>query len=187
MTTVSQKDLSLKNPWRVWCSNSSSYWGQNNHIWDLRKLPLYIRNLLQGIRKNYIWTWSSKREWNVWSQLDIRTSMFGKNWFFTRLLEYIWFHEKRQVSLHWTSWSQKHHIYRNLSYNGRLQHLMKMFSGDPLLEKIPYSHYNFLPTTIYVTYEFDPKEFYSHYRKYEEKDTHSNLLLKIDRIVQTRC
>jgi hypothetical protein len=42
---------------------------------------------------------------------------------------------------------------------------MKMFSGDPLVVKIPYGLYNFLPSIIYVTCEFEPKEFCSHYKK----------------------
>jgi hypothetical protein len=63
---------------------------------------------------------------------------------------------------------------------------MKMFSGDPLIVKISYGYCNFLPVIIYVTCEFDPKEFYSHYRKYEEKDGYNDLLLKIDRIVECK-
>jgi hypothetical protein len=46
---------------------------------------------------------------------------------------------------------------------------MKMFSDDPLIVKIPYGNYNFLPSIIYVTCEFNPKELCSHYRIYGEK------------------
>jgi putative component of membrane protein insertase Oxa1/YidC/SpoIIIJ protein YidD len=59
---------------------------------------------------------------------------------------------------------------------------MKMLSDDHLVVKIPYGHYNFLPSIIYVTCEFDPKEFCSHYRKYVEKDGYNDLFLKINRI-----
>jgi hypothetical protein len=77
-------------------------------------------------------------------------------------------------------------IYENVTNHERLEDLMKMFSGDPLVVKISYGHYNFLPTIIYVTWEFDPKEFCSHYRKYEEKGGYDDLLLKIDRIVECK-
>jgi putative component of membrane protein insertase Oxa1/YidC/SpoIIIJ protein YidD len=75
-------------------------------------------------------------------------------------------------------------IYENVTNHERLEQLMKMFSNEPFVVKIPYGHYNFLPTIIFVTCQFDPKEFCSHYRKYEEKDLYSYLLLKIDRIVE---
>jgi putative component of membrane protein insertase Oxa1/YidC/SpoIIIJ protein YidD len=61
---------------------------------------------------------------------------------------------------------------------------MKTFSGDPLIVKIPYGQDNFLPSIIYVTCVFDPKEFCSHYRMYKEKGGYDDLLLKIDRIVE---
>jgi hypothetical protein len=61
---------------------------------------------------------------------------------------------------------------------------MKTFSNDPLVVKIPYGNYNFLPSKIYVTCQYDLKEFCSHYRKYAEKDGYNDLLLKIDRIVE---
>jgi hypothetical protein len=64
---------------------------------------------------------------------------------------------------------------------------MKMFSGDPLIVKIPHSHYNFLPAIIYVTCEFQPEEFCSHYRKYAEKDGYNDLLFKINSIVECKC
>jgi hypothetical protein len=67
----------------------------------------------------------------------------------------------------------KNIIYENVTNTERLEDLMKMFSGDPLVVKIPYGHYNFLPSIIYVTCVFDPKEFCSHYR-----------ILKIDRNVE---
>jgi hypothetical protein len=59
-----------------------------------------------------------------------------------------------------------------------------MFSGNPLVVKIPYGNYNFLPSIIYVTCQYDPKEFCSHYRFYKEKSGYNDLLLKIDRIVE---
>jgi hypothetical protein len=59
-----------------------------------------------------------------------------------------------------------------------------MFSNDPHIVKIQYGHYNFLPAIIYATCQFDPKEFCSQYRKYEENNGYSNLLLKTDRIVE---
>jgi hypothetical protein len=61
---------------------------------------------------------------------------------------------------------------------------MKMLSDDRLVVKIPYGHYNFLPSKIYITYTFDPKEFCSHHRLYKEKGGYDDLLLKIDRIVE---
>jgi hypothetical protein len=61
-----------------------------------------------------------------------------------------------------------------------------MFSGDLLIIKIQYGNYNFLPSIIYVTWEFDPKEFCSHYRKYAEKSGYDDLLLKIDRIAECK-
>jgi hypothetical protein len=61
-----------------------------------------------------------------------------------------------------------------------------MFSGDPLIVKIPYIQYNFLPIIIYVTCEFDPKEFCFQYRKYAEKDGYNDLLPKIDRIAECK-
>jgi hypothetical protein len=63
---------------------------------------------------------------------------------------------------------------------------MKMLSDDRLVVKIPYGNYNFLPSIIYVTCEFDPKEFFSNYRKYAEKDGYNDLLLKIDRIAECK-
>jgi hypothetical protein len=80
----------------------------------------------------------------------------------------------------------KNIIYENVSNHKRLEDLMKMFSGDPLVVKIPYNHYKFLPAIIYVTCKFNPKEFCSHYRKYAEKDGYSYLLLKIDCIVECK-
>jgi hypothetical protein len=58
-----------------------------------------------------------------------------------------------------------------------------MFSGDPLVVKIPYHN---LPSIIYVTCEFDTKEFCSHYRLYKEKGGYNDLLLKIDRIAECK-
>jgi hypothetical protein len=75
--------------------------------------------------------------------------------------------------------------YESVANHEKLEDL-KMFSGDPLIIKIPYGHYNFLPSIIYVTCEFDPKEFYSHYRIYKEKNGYNDLLLKIDRIVECK-
>jgi hypothetical protein len=63
---------------------------------------------------------------------------------------------------------------------------MKMFSGNPLVVKIPYGHYNFLSSIIYVASEFELKEFCSHYRKYAEKGGYNDLLLKIDRIAECK-
>jgi putative component of membrane protein insertase Oxa1/YidC/SpoIIIJ protein YidD len=63
---------------------------------------------------------------------------------------------------------------------------MKMFSGDPLVGKIPYCPYNFLPPINYITCQFYPKDFCSHYRKYEEKGGYNDLLLKIDTIVKCK-
>jgi hypothetical protein len=60
--------------------------------------------------------------------------------------------------------SHENIIYENVTKHERLEDLMKMFSGDPFVVKIPHAHYNFLPAIIYVTCEFDPKEFCSHYR-----------------------
>jgi hypothetical protein len=79
----------------------------------------------------------------------------------------------------------KNIIYENVTNNERLEDLMKMFSDDHLVVKIPCNNYNFLPSIIYVTCQFDPKEFCFHYRKYEEKDGY-NLLLNIDRIVECK-
>jgi hypothetical protein len=80
----------------------------------------------------------------------------------------------------------KNIIYENVTNHERerVVDLMKIFSGDPLIVKIPYWHYNFLPAIIYVTCKFDPKEFCSHCRKYEEKDEYSDIFLKIYRIVK---
>jgi hypothetical protein len=61
-----------------------------------------------------------------------------------------------------------------------------MFSDDLLIVKIQYGHCNFLPSIIYVTCQYDPKEFSSHYRKYVEKDGCDDLLLKIDRNVECK-
>jgi hypothetical protein len=80
----------------------------------------------------------------------------------------------------------KNIIYENVTNHEKLEDLMKMFSGDPVVVKIPYGHYNFLPAIFYVTCQFDPKEFCSHYRKYEKKDGYNDLLLKIDRIVECK-
>jgi hypothetical protein len=80
----------------------------------------------------------------------------------------------------------KNIIYENVTNYERLENLMKMFSGYPLIVKIPYGHYNFLPSIIYVTCEFDTKEFCSHYRIYVEKDGYDDLLLKIDHIVECK-
>jgi hypothetical protein len=78
----------------------------------------------------------------------------------------------------------KNIIYENVTNNERLDDLMKMFSGDFFIVKIPYGHYNFLPSKIYITCEFDPKEFCSHYRMHKEKDGYNDLLLKIDGVVE---
>jgi hypothetical protein len=80
----------------------------------------------------------------------------------------------------------KNNIYENVTNNERLEDLMKMFSDDPLVVKIPYGNYNFLPSVIYVTCQYDLKEFCSHYRKYAEKDGYDDLLLKIDRIAECK-
>jgi hypothetical protein len=80
----------------------------------------------------------------------------------------------------------KNIIYENVTNHERLEDLMKMFSGDYLVVKIPYGDYNSLPTIIYITCEFDSKEFCSHYRKHGEKDEYSDLLLKIDRIAECK-
>jgi hypothetical protein len=77
----------------------------------------------------------------------------------------------------------KNIIYENVTNHERLENLMKMCSGDPLVGKIPYDHYTFLPAIIYVTCEFELKEFYSYYK---EKDEYSNILLKIYRIVECK-
>jgi putative component of membrane protein insertase Oxa1/YidC/SpoIIIJ protein YidD len=61
-----------------------------------------------------------------------------------------------------------------------------MFSNDPFTVNIPYGNYNFLPFIIYVTCEFDPVEFCSHYKTIVEKDGYNDLLLKIDRIVECK-
>jgi hypothetical protein len=79
----------------------------------------------------------------------------------------------------------KNIIYENVTNQERLKDLMKIFSGNPLIVKIPYGHY-FLSSIIYVICEFHPKEFYSHYRKYEEKDEYNDLLLKIDCIAECK-
>jgi hypothetical protein len=52
----------------------------------------------------------------------------------------------------------KNIIYENVTNHERLKDLMKMFSNDLFIVKIPYCHYNFLPAIIYVTCEFDLKE-----------------------------
>jgi hypothetical protein len=78
----------------------------------------------------------------------------------------------------------KNIIYENVTTTERLEDLMKMFSDDHLVVKIPYCHYNFLPSIIYVTCQYDPKEFCSHNRMYKEKGGYNDLLLKIDRIVE---
>jgi hypothetical protein len=80
----------------------------------------------------------------------------------------------------------KNIIYENVINHERLEDLIKMFSGDALIVKIPYGNYNFLQTIIYVTCEFDSKEFCSHYRIYKEKDGYNDLILKIDRIVECK-
>jgi hypothetical protein len=61
-----------------------------------------------------------------------------------------------------------------------------MFSGDPHIVMIEYCHYNIFPPIIYVSCEFDPKVFCSHYRKYEEKDGYNDLFLKIEGIVKCK-
>jgi hypothetical protein len=58
----------------------------------------------------------------------------------------------------------KNFIYENVTNHERLEDLIKMILGDLLIVKIPYRHYNFLSTIIYVTCEFDIKEFCSHYK-----------------------
>jgi hypothetical protein len=60
----------------------------------------------------------------------------------------------------------KNVIYENVKNNEKLEQIkiMRMFSGDPLVIKISYCYYNFLPIIIYVFCEFDPKEFCFHYR-----------------------
>jgi hypothetical protein len=80
----------------------------------------------------------------------------------------------------------KNIINENVTNHERLEELMKMFSGDRLIVKISYGNYNFLPSIIYVICQFDPKEFFSHYRKYEEKGGYNDLLLKMDRIVECK-
>jgi hypothetical protein len=82
--------------------------------------------------------------------------------------------------------SHKNIIHENVGNHERLEDLMKMFSGDSLVVKISNGNYNFLPSIIYVTSEFDPKKFCSHYRKHEEKDRRNDLLLKVDRIVECK-
>jgi hypothetical protein len=57
----------------------------------------------------------------------------------------------------------KNIIYENVTNHERLEDLMKMISSDLIIVKIPYGNYNFLPSIIYVTCEFDPKEFCSRY------------------------
>jgi putative component of membrane protein insertase Oxa1/YidC/SpoIIIJ protein YidD len=83
-------------------------------------------------------------------------------------------------------WGYKNIIYENVTNCKRLEDLMRIFSNYPLIVKIPYDRHNFLPAIIYVTCEFEPKEFCSHYRKYVEKDGYSDLLLKIDRIAECK-
>jgi putative component of membrane protein insertase Oxa1/YidC/SpoIIIJ protein YidD len=78
----------------------------------------------------------------------------------------------------------KNIIYENVTNNERLEDLIKMFSDDHLIIKIPHYYYNFLPSIIYVTCQYDPKEFCSHYRLYKEKSGYDDLLLKIDRIAE---
>jgi hypothetical protein len=78
----------------------------------------------------------------------------------------------------------KNIIYENVTNHERLEDLMKMFSDDHLVVKIPYGHYNFLPSKIYVTCQYDPKEFCSHYRLYKEKGGYNDLLLKIYCVVE---
>jgi hypothetical protein len=73
----------------------------------------------------------------------------------------------------------KNIIYENVINNEKLEYMMKMLSGDPLIVKIPYEHYLFLPTIIYFICEFYPKVFCSHYRKYEEKDGYSDIFFKL--------
>jgi hypothetical protein len=63
---------------------------------------------------------------------------------------------------------------------------MKIFSGSTLVVMIPNNRYIFLPSIIYVTCQYDLKEFCSHYKKYEEKDRYSVLLLKIDHNVENK-
>jgi hypothetical protein len=80
----------------------------------------------------------------------------------------------------------KNIIYENVTNHERLEDLIKMFSDNPLIVKISYDRYNLLQTTIYVTCEFESKEFSSHYKKIEEKDGYNDQLLKIDRIVECK-
>jgi hypothetical protein len=80
----------------------------------------------------------------------------------------------------------KNIIYENVTNHERLEDLMKMFSGNPLIIKIPYGNCNFLPSIIYVICKYDPKEFCFHYRKYLEKDGYKDLLLKLDRIAECK-
>jgi hypothetical protein len=61
-----------------------------------------------------------------------------------------------------------------------------MFSADHLIIKIQYGHYNFLPSKIYITCTFDPKEFCSNYRINKEKDGYNDLLLKLDGIAECK-
>jgi hypothetical protein len=77
---------------------------------------------------------------------------------------------KKHDFIHTRLRSHKNIIYKNVTNNKTLKYMMKMFSGDPLIVKISYCHYNFLPTTIYVTCEFELKQFCSHYRIYVDKD-----------------
>jgi hypothetical protein len=58
----------------------------------------------------------------------------------------------------------KNIIYENITDHKILKHLMKILSDDSLALKIQYCHYKFLPAIIYITCEFEHKEFYSHYR-----------------------
>jgi hypothetical protein len=80
----------------------------------------------------------------------------------------------------------KNIIYENVTNNERLEDLMKMLSDDHLVVKIPYRHYNFFTYLIFVTCEFDPEVFCTHYRKYVEKGRYNDLLLKIDRICECK-
>jgi hypothetical protein len=77
-------------------------------------------------------------------------------------------------------------MYENVTNHERLVNLMKMFSGNLLVVKIPYCHYYCSPAIIYVKCEFHPKEFCLYYRKYVEKDGYSDLLLKIYGLVKCK-
>jgi hypothetical protein len=93
---------------------------------------------------------------------------------------------RKQDFLHTGLRGYKYIIYENVTNHERLEDLMKMFSDNPLIANIPYNHYNFLPSIIYIICEFDPKEFCSHYRKYAEKGENNDLLLKIDCLVKCK-